>query len=62
MKTRQQIIDEAKRILRELELDENTLEYWNRNVRKPHEKVIPFDPDGDMAELKAKLKGLLATI
>lgn len=58
-KTRQEIIDEAKRIRAECLDIIATAEYWNTNVRKPHEAVIDPDPDGFLARTIASIdKGL----
>ena len=59
MKTREEIISEWKRIRIEIQQIFNDAEYWNENVRKPHEERIDPDPDGSMAK---RLKGIDALL
>jgi hypothetical protein len=49
---RAQLIARVIKLRHELQIDFNTVEYWNDHVRKPHEQRIDFDPGG-------LLKGLL---
>jgi hypothetical protein len=43
MKTRQQIVNEAKRALREIDQIFDDAYYWNNNVRKPHGMADQMD-------------------
>lgn len=49
MKTRLQIVNEAKRIRAECVQIFNDAEYWNNTVRKPGMAPIDPDPDGQLA-------------
>lgn len=60
MKTRQKIINDVRKQLAEVNQLFTDTEYWNENVRKPHEKRIDPDPDGEMAKIKAGYERCLA--
>ena len=49
---RQQFVNRAKTILAEIEQIFIDVEYWNDNIRKPHEEPIDPDPDGMLGRLK----------
>lgn len=52
---RAKLIERAIRLRDDIQIDFNTVEYWNENVRKPHEERIDFDPDGLLKLLLEKL-------
>lgn len=51
MKTRSELIGSLKRLRRNVQIDLNTIAYWNEYVRKPSEELIDPDPGGDMQRL-----------
>lgn len=53
---RQQFVNRAKTILAEIEQIFIDIEYWNDNVRKPHEEPIDPDPDGMLGRLSDGLR------
>jgi len=57
---RASLIRRLKRLRREVQLDINTIEYWNAHVRKPGEGPLDVDPGGDMRRLVAAIDDLLA--
>ena len=57
MKTRQQILDNAKRQIREIDQYFVDVAYWNRV--HPQEDQIDPDPTGSMASLRAALAEML---
>lgn len=59
MKTRSQIIDGLRRLRRDVQLDINSIESWNENVRKPDEEPIDPDPFGDLRRLIACIDNVL---
>lgn len=60
MKTRLEIVNEAKRIRSECLDIINTAEHWNGSVRKPHEKAINPDPDGFLRRTITNIDAMLA--
>ena len=61
VKTRQQIVDESARILREIDQIFVDCASWNENTRKPGEERIDPDPDGFLRRAKAALERTLAS-
>ena len=59
MKTRQEIIDEAKRLRAEISQVFLDVGYWNTHVRTPDEAEIHPDPDGTLARLAASIDAML---
>ncbi len=59
MKTRQEIIDKAKKNLAEVNEIFWDCDHWNDYVRKPHEKPIDPDPDGTLKRIKIYYESLL---
>lgn len=59
MTERERILAEAKRIKREIEIDLNTIAYWNAHVRRPDEAPIEPDPNGTMRSCLAYCDGIL---
>lgn len=60
MKTRLQIINEAKRIRAEYQQIICDTEYWNTQVRKEHEPPIDPDPDGELKRTIERIDLMLA--
>lgn len=54
-RTRDRLNERAKELLRHIEIQFNTADYWNNNIRKPNEEKIDADPDGQMKRLAASL-------
>jgi len=59
VKTRTQIIREAKRIYEEIIQIFNDAEHWNTNVRKPDEQMIDPDPGRTLIKMKKGLREFL---
>jgi 5-hydroxyisourate hydrolase-like protein (transthyretin family) len=57
---RAKLIQRVIELRHELQIDFNTVDYWNENVRKPHEARIDFDPDGLLKLLLEKLDAQIA--
>ncbi len=53
------ILERALELLRGIEIDQNTIAYWNANVRKPGEAAVIFDPDGHMEVSMRNLSRIL---
>jgi hypothetical protein len=53
MNTREELLRRVGRILREIEQIERDVAHWNRI--HPEESPIDADPDGELAEWKARL-------
>lgn len=60
IKSREQIVAEARRCRSEIEQIFADAEHWNERVRKPHEAPIDPDPDGKLAQIKRSLDTMLA--
>lgn len=60
MKTRLQIVNEAKRIRAECLQIFTDAEHWNTSVRKHHEKIIDPDPDGFLKRTIERIDSMLA--
>lgn len=56
---RRRILMEGHRQRAEIDQMHRDVEHWNDSVRKPHEKAIPVDPDGQDARLAADLDEML---
>jgi len=59
MKTKSEIITEARRQKDEIVLYFNDVRHWNNSVRKPHEQPIEPDPDGEIAKIQRALDSFL---
>lgn len=57
--TREDIVKEATRIRDEIDQILIDQEHWNRCVRKPHEKVVDCDPDGEMKKYRQALTEMI---
>lgn len=57
---RARLIHRLKRLRARVQIDLNTIDYWNEYVRKPHEEPIARDPGGDMERLIACIDTVLA--
>ncbi len=60
MKTRLEIINEAKRIRQECLQIIWDAEHWNTSVRKAHEEPIDPDPDGQLRRTIDGIDAMLA--
>jgi hypothetical protein len=60
MKTREQIVRQARKSLAEINQLFTDCAHWNENVRKAHEDRIDPDPGGAIAKHKAELEVLIA--
>jgi hypothetical protein len=58
---RNRLIERALKMKREIEIDLNTVRYWNERVRKPGEQEIDPDPHGEYAAALAWLNKLIAS-
>lgn len=59
MKERLKFIERAQAQRDEIVQYFNDIEHWNNSVRKPHEKPIDPDPDGQIAKLERALDTFL---
>jgi 5-hydroxyisourate hydrolase-like protein (transthyretin family) len=57
---RAKLIQRVIELRHELQIDFNTCDYWNQNIRKPDEAPINFDPDGLLKLLLEKLDAQIA--
>lgn len=55
VRERSRIINSMKRLRRSVQIDLDTVAYWNAHVRKPDEEPIEPDPFGEMRRLLACL-------
>lgn len=60
MKTRQDILKEARRISAEIAQIKIDAEHWNNACRKPDEAEIAWDPEGEMFRAAGPLDELIA--
>lgn len=56
---RVELIQRAIRLRQDIELDINTVRYWNEHVRRPGEAEIDPDPHGEYAEMLRYLTKLI---
>lgn len=57
---RRQLIERARRILKDIEQIFLDADYWNNHVRTPFEEPIDPDPGGELARYAAGLERMLA--
>ena len=56
---RSSLIERAVEMRRQIEIDLNTVRYWNEHVRKPDEQPIDPDPHGEYAQMLVYLNRLI---
>ena len=52
-------IERAVKMRHDIDVELNTIAYWNEHVRKPDEAVIDPDPDGSYSRMAAYLDSLI---
>lgn len=59
-KSRKEIVDEARRIRKEISQIFIDVAHWNNNVRTAFEQPVDPDPDGQLARIAASIDRTLA--
>lgn len=60
MKTREEIIAQMRRNLKEVRQIFTDCDHWNNRVRKPDEAIIDCDPDGQLRRIEQAYTSALA--